>query len=74
MEYRLLAYLVQNAGRVITQILLLEHVWGADYGGESHMLQANINGLRRKLEEDPAHPRYLKTKVGIGYLLVAPAE
>jgi DNA-binding response OmpR family regulator len=72
-EYRLLAYLAQNVGRVITQDLLLERVWGADYVGESHMLQVNMNRLRRKLEVDPAHPRYLKTKVGIGYLLVAPA-
>jgi len=71
-EYRLLAYLAQNVGRVITQDLLLEHVWGEDYLGESHMLQVNINRLRRKLEADPAHPRYLKTKVGIGYLLVPP--
>lgn len=71
-EYRLLTYLAQNVGRVITQDLLLEHVWGEDYLGESHMLQVNVNRLRRKLEADPAHPRYLKTKVGIGYMLVAP--
>jgi DNA-binding response OmpR family regulator len=68
-EYRLLAYLAQNVGRVVTQDLLLEHVWGAEYVGESHMLQVNINRLRRKLEADPAHPRYILTKVGIGYLL-----
>lgn len=71
-EYRLLTYLAQNVGRVITQDLLLEHVWGEDYLGESHMLQVNVNRLRRKLEVDPTHPRYLKTKVGIGYMLVAP--
>lgn len=71
-EYRLLAYLAHNVGRVLTQDLLLEHVWGVDYIGESHMLQVNMNRLRRKIEEDPAHPRYLKTKVGIGYLLVEP--
>jgi DNA-binding response OmpR family regulator len=73
-EYRLLAYLGQNVGRVITQDLLLEHVWGADYLGESHMLQVNVNRLRRKLEDDSAHPRYLKTKVGIGYLLTPPVQ
>lgn len=72
-EYRLLAYLAQNVGRVITQALLLEHVWGADYLGESHMLQVNINRLRRRLEADPGHPQYLKTRMGIGYMLVAPA-
>jgi DNA-binding response OmpR family regulator len=68
-EYRLLAYLAQNAGRIVTQDLLLEHIWGAEYVGESHMLQVNINRLRRKLEPDPTHPRYLLTRVGIGYLL-----
>ncbi len=73
-EYHLLAYLAQNVGRVVTQDLLLERVWGAEYVGESHMLQVNINRLRRKLEDDPAHPRYIRTKVGIGYLLAAPQE
>ncbi len=68
-EYRIISYLAQNAGRVVTQDLLLEHVWGAEYIGESHMLQVNINRLRRKLEADPTRPHYILTKVGIGYLL-----
>jgi DNA-binding response OmpR family regulator len=71
-EYRILAYLAQNAGRVVTQDLLLEHVWGAEYSGESHMLQVNINRLRRKIEDDHTHPRYILTKVGVGYLLANP--
>jgi DNA-binding response OmpR family regulator len=70
-EYRVLAYLAQNAGRVITQDLLLTHVWGDEYEGESHLLQVNVNRLRRKLEPDPTHPRYLLTKTGVGYLLAA---
>ncbi|HTI14684.1 MAG TPA: response regulator transcription factor [Dictyobacter sp.] len=70
-EYRLLAYLMQNAGRVITQDLLLEHVWGQDYLGESHMLQVNVNRVRRKIEADPSHPLYILTKTGIGYQFVA---
>jgi DNA-binding response OmpR family regulator len=70
-EYRMVAYLAQNAGRVLTQDQLLEHVWGPDYVGETHMLQVNINRLRRKLEPDAAHPRYILTKVGVGYLLPA---
>ena len=68
-EYRILAYLAQNVGRIMTQDLLLDHVWGSEYLGESHMLQVNINRLRRKIEADPAHPRYLHTKVGVGYFL-----
>ena len=70
-EYRILAYLAQNAGRVVTQDLLLEHIWGTEYVGEGHMLQVNINRLRQKIEPDPMHPRYILTKVGIGYLLAA---
>src|SRR5438876_11867422 len=68
-EYRLLTYLAQNSGRVVTQDLLLEHVWGSEYLGESHMLQVNINRLRRNIAADPTHPRYLLIIVGIGYLL-----
>jgi len=70
-EYHILAYLAQNSGRVVTQDLLLEHVWGSEYVGEGHILQVNINRLRRKIEPDPMHPRYILTKVGIGYLLAA---
>ncbi len=70
-EYRILAYLAQNAGHVVTQDLLLERIWGTEYVGEGHMLQVNINRLRHKIEPDPMHPRYILTKVGIGYLLAA---
>ena len=70
-EYCILAYLAQNAGRVVTQDLLLEHVWGAEYMGESHILQVNVNRLRHKLEPDPSRPLYILTKVGIGYLIAA---
>ncbi len=70
-EYHILSYLAQNVGRVITQDLLLEHVWGAEYVGEGHMLQVNMNRLRRKIEPDPVRPRYVLTKIGIGYLLAA---
>jgi DNA-binding response OmpR family regulator len=70
-EYRIIAYLAQNVGRVVTQDLLLEHVWGQEYLGESHMLQVNINRLRRKMEVDATQPRYLLTKVGVGYSLAA---
>jgi DNA-binding response OmpR family regulator len=70
-EYRILAYLAENVGRVVTQDLLLEHVWGSEYLGESHMLQVNINRLRRKIKDDPAEPHYILTKVGVGYSLAA---
>ena len=68
-EYRILSYLAQNAGRVVTQDMLLTHVWGEEYAGENHILQVNVNRLRHKLEADPSHPHYILTKAGIGYLL-----
>ena len=71
-EYSLLAYLAHNAGRIVLQDTLLERVWGAAYVGEGHLLQVNVSRLRHKLEPDPAHPSYLLTKPGIGYLLAAP--
>lgn len=73
-EYRILAYLAQNAGRVMLQDLILAHVWGEAYVNESHILQVNISRLRHKVEPDPAHPHYILTKLGVGYLLAAPPE
>jgi DNA-binding response OmpR family regulator len=70
-EYSIIAYLAQNAGRVVTQDLLIEQVWGTAYLGESHMLQVNINRLRHKIEVDPAQPHYLLTKIGVGYWLAS---
>ncbi len=70
-EYQVCIYLAQNAGRVLTQNMLLEHVWGAEYTGEHHMLQVNINRLRYKLEADPTQPQYILTKAGVGYLFNA---
>jgi DNA-binding response OmpR family regulator len=68
-EYAIIAYLAQNMGRVVTQDLLLEHVWGSEYLGESHMLQVNINRLRHKIETDSTQPHYILTRVGVGYSL-----
>ena len=68
-EYRILAFLARNAGQVIPRERLLEHVWGSMYVGENHLLQVNINRLRRKLESDPSHPRYILFKPGAGYVL-----
>lgn len=70
-EYRLLASLAQNTGRILTQDTLLEQVWGPEYLGESHLLQVNINRLRHKIEEDPTSPHYILTKVGVGYILAS---
>lgn len=69
-EYRLLRTLAQHPGMVISHTHLLERVWGAGYGQETDFLWVYIRRLRRKIEPDPAHPRYIRTAPGIGYQLV----
>ncbi len=70
-EYRLLAVLVQNAGRVVTHRQLLREVWGPGSASETHYLRVYMAQLRHKLEDDPAQPRYLLTETGVGYRLRA---
>jgi two-component system KDP operon response regulator KdpE len=66
-EWRLLAELVRAPGRLVGQRQLLQAVWGPAYGTETHYLRVYLAQLRRKLEPDPAHPRYLHTEPGMGY-------
>ncbi len=66
-EFSLLEQLVINAGKVITHRMLLQRVWGPEYGGEAEYLRVYINRLRQKLEPDPANPRHLLTEPGVGY-------
>jgi two-component system, OmpR family, KDP operon response regulator KdpE len=68
-EYNLLKVLVQHAGKVVTQTQLLKEVWGPAYSAESHYLRVYMSQLRRKIEIDPARPRYLLTEPGVGYRL-----
>ena len=69
-EYALLTALVDQPGRVLTDMALLRRVWGPEYGSESHYLHVYMARLRKKLEPDPAHPRYLRTEPGVGYRLL----
>jgi two-component system KDP operon response regulator KdpE len=69
-EYRLLAVLIANAGRVLTQRQLLREVWGPAQSDQSHYLRIYMGHLRHKLEADPAQPRHLLTETGVGYRLM----
>jgi DNA-binding response OmpR family regulator/signal transduction histidine kinase len=69
-EYKLLYTLAQNAGRVLTHELLLERVWGAEYNREVDFIWVYISRLRRKIEADPRHPRYILTVPDVGYQLI----
>ena len=68
-EYKLLAALIRQAGRVITHRQLLQEVWGANYVDQGHYLRVYMGQLRHKLEPDPSRPRLLITEPGIGYRL-----
>ncbi|MGZ5068930.1 MAG: two-component system response regulator KdpE [Methylobacter sp.] len=68
-EYRLLAVLIRNAGKVLTHRQLLLDVWGPAYVEHAHYVRIYMGQLRRKIETDPAQPRYLLTEAGVGYRL-----
>ncbi len=66
-EYDLLKALIKNKGKIMTRQMLLSQVWGTGYGTESHYLHVYIGQLRRKIEPDPARPRFILTISGVGY-------
>lgn len=70
-EWKVLSDLAGNAGKVLTQRMLLTSVWGPQFADESQYLRVYINQLRRKLEADPAHPHILLTEPGVGYRFIA---
>ena len=70
-EYKLLTNLVRNVGKVLTHRQLLRDVWGPHQVQETHYLRVFMANLRRKIEADPARPRYLLTEQGVGYRLAS---
>jgi DNA-binding response OmpR family regulator len=71
-EYRLLWCLAANAGSLLSRDELLTQVWGKAYKGEDEILRVTLWRLRQKLADDPASPRYIVTRPGLGYMLAAP--
>lgn len=72
-EWHLVEVLVRNAGKLVSQRQLLQEVWGPQYGTESNYLRVFMAQVRRKLEPEPARPRYFITEPGMGYRF-EPAE
>lgn len=66
-EFKLLYYFLQNAGKVVSHRRLLQAVWGPDYGDEVEYLRVFVNQLRKKIEPDPSHPKYILTEPSSGY-------
>lgn len=71
LEYKLLVALLKHRGKVLTHRVLLREVWGPHHVAENHYLRVFVASLRRKLETDPARPRYLLTEPGVGYRFAA---
>ena len=66
-EYKLLLTMAKHAGKVLTHRFLLREVWGPQNSQENHYLRVFVASMRRKLEDDPARPRYILTEQGVGY-------
>jgi two-component system KDP operon response regulator KdpE len=73
-ELRLLLYLAENTGRVLTHEQILAKIWGADFRSNVDYVKLFVYRLRRKIEVDPKHPRYIITERGIGYRFVRPVD
>ena len=69
-EFRIFALLVKHAGKVLTHNYIIKEVWGGVIGGENQSLRVFMANIRRKIEKEPANPRFLLTEVGVGYRLV----
>lgn len=71
-EFNLLVYLMENSGKVLSHRMILQNVWGPEYGEEHEYLRVYIGHLRQKIEADPGKPEYIITKRGIGYCFESP--
>jgi two-component system KDP operon response regulator KdpE len=72
-EWDLLRLLAENEGKLLTHPMILREIWGPAYHEESNYLHVYVSHLRRKIEPDPARPRYLLNQPGVGYRLVSPS-
>nr|WP_296956556.1 response regulator transcription factor [uncultured Mediterraneibacter sp.] len=73
-EYKIVAYLAQNSGKVVTYSAILSNVWGPYADDDNRILRVNMANIRRKLEKDPAQPCYIFTEVGVGYRMAEDDE
>ena len=66
-EYRILSLLARHAGKVLTYDYILRELWGPSAGGSNQILRVNVANIRRKIEKNPAEPKYIFTEIGVGY-------
>lgn len=70
LEYKLLCLLAKNTGKVLTHHYILSEIWGSPSASDTPSLRVFMATLRKKLEADPAHPRYIQTHIGVGYRML----
>jgi two-component system KDP operon response regulator KdpE len=68
-EFRIVALLGRNPGKVLTYDFILRELWGPGAGSDNQILRVNMANIRRKIEKNPAEPRYITTQVGVGYMM-----
>lgn len=73
-EFDILAYLARHLDRVVASEMILQEVWGPHHGQYEQTLRVHIGHIRKKIEPNPPHPRYILTEPGVGYRLTAPAR
>ena len=71
-EFRIVSLLAKHAGKVLTYDFIMKELWGPRAGGDNQILRVNMANIRRKIEENPAEPKYLFTEVGVGYRIAEP--
>lgn len=71
-EYKLVSLLAQHAGKVLTYDYLINHIWGPYADNNNQILRVNMAHIRRKLEVNPAEPKYIHTEIGVGYRMIEP--
>ncbi|MDR2089897.1 MAG: response regulator transcription factor [Clostridiales Family XIII bacterium] len=68
-EFKIVALLGRNAGRVLTHAHILKEIWGTSFMGDNRILRVNMANIRRKIEKNPTEPKYIFTEIGVGYRL-----
>ena len=73
-EFKIVSLLAKYAGRVVTYDFLMKEIWGPNASGDNRILRVNMANIRRKIEENPAEPKYIFTEVGVGYRMADETE
>lgn len=66
-EYKIISYIARNSGKVVTHSSIMQNVWGPYIDDDTKILRVNMANIRRKLEKNPAQPKYIFTEIGVGY-------